>query len=85
MDVLVILVDLALLIFLLVALGQLFSISTSLKRLVDLAESQPAAAEADASTPLAKMSDEVLKRIWTARPDDPSIEQEMKARGYYTG
>jgi hypothetical protein len=84
MDILAFVVDLALLIFILVALGQLFSISGSLKRLVAMAETPPAEpSPADTSTPLAQMKEEVLKRIWTANPGDPSIVQEMRVRGFH--
>jgi hypothetical protein len=91
MDLIALLIDFILGVFVLVALGQLFSINASLKRLVQLAERAPAPYASTAS-PLAsntpatvgEMNDNDLMAKWKATGDAGAAE-ELKSRGYYMG
>lgn len=92
MDILVIVIALALTIFVVVALGQLFAIKHCLERLVQLA--QPPLPEGAARRNLSDLNDADLMakykatasgqneddRIWNA-----AALQELKTRGYYMG
>jgi hypothetical protein len=91
MDLIALLIDFILGLFVLVALGQLFSINASLKRLVQLAERAPASIGSATSltapnTPatLGEMNDNDLMAKWKATGDAGAL-QELKARGYYMG
>lgn len=88
MDILVIVIALAMVIFVVVALSQLFRINASLKRLVQLAEPKLPTAPGD----LSSMSDEDLMQEYKATAKGFSDENparntvarlELKKRGYY--
>lgn len=90
MDILVPLLSLALSIFVLIAIGQLFGIKRSLQRLVSIAEAQAARTHeqqttAKESQPLPEWSDDELLAYFNRNTvfKDPAVVQEMKARGMF--
>ena len=87
MELIALLIDLALVVFVLVALGQLFSINASLRRLVQLAERAPSVGmtltpTVNPTKPAPEMTDQDLMAMWKAT-GDVRAAQELKARGYY--
>lgn len=81
MELLDLLISVVLTVFVLVALGQLFSIKDSLRRLVQLAEqSRPTPPQPDSSTAI--LSDEELLAKWK-ESRDPAIAQLLKGKGYF--
>ena len=86
MELVALLISLLLTAFVLVALGQLFSIKDSLKRLVQIAEeSRPASTQLDplaGAQSLSELSDEALLAKWK-ETKDAGIAEHLRRRGYY--